>query len=264
MAKYRARICPNCRYFVGFSVLKSPAGDKEAGVISFCLNCSYRLPMHTILNGIRRAASKFRGGRLKLATNFDVDHPTGPAHQSANAFESRNNPKIPPENYSCHLRVVGQQLEKERIDTFNLECTENGYAVRTRTKSLMGAQDRWWRSRNQETSAYPTAPRADSRAEYSVEDLARLEYRSRMNRDPTGGVANGHSLSQLLRTLGALVSQRHERLLAISWADLSIYVVIETAQRKREIEVFRPDNLYDIWVRMYLRRDNRALSDVPQ
>jgi hypothetical protein len=28
--------------------------------------------------------------------------------------------------------------------------------------------------------------------------------------------------------------------------------------------VFRPDNLYDLWVRMYLRRDHRALSDFPR
>jgi hypothetical protein len=30
------------------------------------------------------------------------------------------------------------------------------------------------------------------------------------------------------------------------------------------IDVLRPDNLYDLWVKMFLRRDNRALSDVPR
>jgi hypothetical protein len=91
-----------------------------------------------------------------------------------------------------------------------------------------------------------------------------MDLAARIHREPRSGFANGHSLSQLLRTVGSLAYQRNQRLLAISWRDISICVVIETAQGKREIEVFRPDNLYDIWVRMYLRRENRALSDVPQ
>ena len=65
---------------------------------------------------------------------------------------------------------------------------------------------------------------------------------------------------QLLRTVGAVIGQRRERLLGISWQDFSISVVVETTQGQRQIDVFRPDNVYDLWVRMYLRRDNRALS----
>jgi hypothetical protein len=41
-------------------------------------------------------------------------------------------------------------------------------------------------------------------------------------------------------------------------------MVVETPRGKKEIDVFRPDNLYDLWVKMYLRRDNRALSDTPR
>ena len=73
MGKYRARICPNCRYFVGFSVVKAPAGDKEVDIISFCLNCSYRLPIHTILNGFKRATARLRRNQLSLVSNFAVD-----------------------------------------------------------------------------------------------------------------------------------------------------------------------------------------------
>jgi hypothetical protein len=168
------------------------------------------------------------------------------------------------------LRVIGQQLQQERIANFNLQCGENRYAVWTRADTLTwpnrsfldfggGRLEKWWGNR-----ATTSAPRPHARFEYSVEDLADMECRARIHRDPRGGFANGHSLSQLLRTIGSLAYQRNQRVLAISWRDSSICVVVETAQRKREIEVFRPDNLYDIWVRMYLRRENRALSDVPQ
>jgi hypothetical protein len=275
MAKYRARICPNCRYFVGFSVSKSPASDKEVDVISFCLNCSYRLPIHTVLYGIRRAASNLRRVRLKLAGKVAIASRVDSAGQPSNDGAASNDRIIPPENYSRHLRAIGQQLQQQRIDNFNLQCSENGYAVWTRADTLTwpnrslfnfgsGRLEKWWGIRNHGQNGYPTAaPRAHARFEYSLEDLALMEGRARIHRDPRGGFANGHSLSQLLRTIGSLAYQRNQRLLAISWRDLSICVVVETAQGKREIDVFRPDNLYDIWVRMYLRRENRALSDVP-
>jgi hypothetical protein len=270
MAKYRARICPNCRYFLGFSVSKSPGRDKEVGVISFCLNCSYRLPIHSILYGIRRAASNLRRARLKLASNFAMNRDVNPARESTNEGAASESPIVPPQNCSGHLRVIGQQLQQERIANFNLQCAENRYAVWTRADTLTwpnrsfldfggGRLEKWWGNRTA-----TSVPRPHARFEYSVEDLADMECRARIHRDPRGGFANGHSLSQLLRTIGSLAYQRNQRVLAISWRDSSICVVVETAQRKREIEVFRPDNLYDIWVRMYLRRENRALSDVPQ
>ena len=275
MAKYRARICPSCRFFLGFSVTKMPASDKEVGVISFCLNCSYRLPIHTVLNGFRRARAKFGRNRLKLAKSFSVDRRVESSEDKTSRGPISNNRIIPPESYSRHLRVIGQQLQEEGIDSFNLQCGGDGYAVWTRAnavtwpnRSLFNFSSRlenWWGLRNHGQDGYQThAPRGQARFEYSLDDLARMDLGARIQRESRGGFANGHSLSQLLRTVGSLAYQRNHRLLAISWRDISICVVIETAQGKREIEVFRPDNLYDIWVRMYLRRENRALSDVPQ
>ena len=274
MAKYRARICPSCHFFVGFSVTKTPASDKEAGVISFCLNCSYRLPIHTVMNGLRRATAKFGRNRLKLATSSAVDGQMDSGDKTSRAPTS-NDRTIPPESYSRHLRAIGQQLQQEGIDSFNLGCGGDGYAIWTRTHtvtwpnrspfSFSNRLENWWGIRSHGQDGYQSrAPDGHARFEYSPDDLARMDLAARIHRDPTTGFANGHSLSQLLRTIGSLVYQRNHRLLAISWRDISICAVIETAQGKREIEVFRPDNLYDIWVRMYLRRENRALSDVPQ
>ena len=61
-----------------------------------------------------------------------------------------------------------------------------------------------------------------------------------------------------------MIGQKGERLLGISWQELSVSTVVETTEGRKEIDVFRPDNLYDLWVRMFLRRDNRAFSDVPR
>src|SRR2546430_1874000 len=67
MAKYRARLCPNCNYYVGFSIAKPRFKTTEVFVTSFCLNCSYKLPIESIVHGVRRVASPLRRGTLRLA-----------------------------------------------------------------------------------------------------------------------------------------------------------------------------------------------------
>jgi hypothetical protein len=67
-----------------------------------------------------------------------------------------------------------------------------------------------------------------------------------------------------MRSVGDLIGQKGERLLGISWQELSVSTVVETAEGRKEIDVYRPDNLYDHWVKMFLRRDNRAISDIPR
>ena len=274
MAKYRARSCPHCRYFVAFSVSKPLPNTKEVGVTSFCLNCNYRLPIHTILHGIRRATSHFRRAPLKLANNLQPDRHGGLPGRETNPHDSQSgNRMFSPEDHSGHLRTIGQQLQQQRIDTFNLQCTADGYSIWSHDDNLArpsrsffifggGPLEKWWGVKSRDGYAATTA-RPSRRLDYSLQELVHMESRARFNRGQMSGCADGHSLSQLLRTIGSLVYQRNHRLLGISWRDLSVCIVVETAQGKREIDVFRPDNLYDIWVRMYLRRDNRALSDVP-
>ena len=274
MAKYRARRCPHCSYFVAFSVSKPLAHTKEVGVTSFCLNCSYRLPIHTILHGIRRVTSHFRRAPLKLASNLQPDRHGGPPDHETNPESQSGNRMFSHEDPSGHLRTLGQQLQQLRIDTFNLECTADGYSIWSPDHNLprssrsffifgVGPLEKWWGVKAQARGGYAaTAARTARRLDYSVKELARMESRARVNRGQMSGYVDGHSLSQLLRTIGSLVYQRNHRLLGISWRD-SVCIVVENAQGKREIDVFRADHLYDIWVRMYLRRDNRALSDVP-
>ena len=276
MIKYRARPCPNCNYYLGFSVVKPPLKTTEVAVTSFCLNCSYKLPMHAVVRGIRKATSTLRRGSLRLA-NIGRGARTIEAAQS----QSVNQPApIRPSDYARHLRAIGQDLENLRLTTFNLECAGNSYLVWARhsgtefdgtSLSLLKKTRllKLWKNR--------TPPRSQGREEYfkfstshptkryrySLRELERMEQAAQDRRRENSGIADGHSLSQLLRTVGGLVGQRGERLLGISWQELSVSIVVGSTQGQIEIDVFRPDNLYDLWVRMYLRRDNRVLSDIP-
>jgi hypothetical protein len=275
MGIYRARPCPNCNYYLAFSTARPPFKSKETSITSFCLNCSYKLPISAIIRGTRRPTPPFRRGALRLASVTVAAKPSVPETQGHMEIAEKS---FAPLDYPRHLRVIGQDLENLRLKTFNLECTGDSYLVWSRYGSEPHPLARLSRSRLQKLWRHKLPSRSQGQEErftlpssrqvkryrYSPRDIQRMEEESRARRRPKGSMTDGHSLSQLLRTVGALVGQRRDRLLGISWQDFSVSVVVETAQRTRRIDVFRPDNLYDLWVRMYLRRDHRALSDFPR
>jgi len=235
--------------------------------------------VHAVVQGGRRLTSPFRRRWAQAVkplpaantagTDIPRNHPQGEAGERA----------IRAEDYGRHLRTIGQELQKIHPDTFNLECRETSYLIRLRSerweqehRSLSHQENdwrpKWLPTRNRIAFSERNDERASLSApyvsmEFSRNDLDCLDGIAKNQRLHTSGFTDGHSLSQLLRTLGTLVTQRNHYLLGISWRELSICIVVETVQGKREIEVFRPDNLYDLWVRMYLRRENKHLSDIP-
>jgi hypothetical protein len=278
MAKYRARTCPRCSYYVGFSIVKSLSKSAEACVTSFCLNCSYKLPIHTVLRGIRRATSPVKRRTLRLAKITEDKQATIPLRPDIRQDDAAS---IGPSDYQHHLRAIGQDLERLQLKTFNLECAATSYLIWARPEASefeanpasrlsTNCLQRLWKNkpvpRTQAQREYfflaHSAP--PQRLRYSLHEIDRIEHEGRCRRSAKSGIMDGHSLSQLLRTIGALVAQRGERLLGIAWQELSVSIVVQTAHGRRELDTFRPDNLYDLWVRMYLKRDRRALSDVPQ
>jgi len=277
MGKYSARHCSKCNYYLGFSIARPPFKSREISVTSFCLNCSYKLPISRIIRGIRRTTFPFRRGALRLASIAHIEEATRLATPIQGETAEKSFSQL---DYPRHLRVIGQDLETLQLKTFNLECTGDSYLVWSRSGTAEGESkplsrlgknrlQKLWKDKSQPRSraqeerfTFPSSVQG-KRYRYCLRDIERMEYEGRSRRRKSG-ITDGHSLSQLLRTVGALVGQRHERLLGISWQDLSINIVVETTQGQRKIDVLRPDNLYDLWVRMYLRRDNRALSDFPR
>ena len=278
MSKYRARHCPKCNYFIGFAIAKPRAKSRDNPVTNFCLNCNYTLPVRSIIDGVRRSSPSVRRPGLRLVHNTPRASSLGPEGESRlNDMDT----KISPADYARHLRAIGQDLEFLHFSHFNLEFTGDAYLVWVKSdqdaensKPLLRISknrlQKLWRNRTPPRTlgheeSYPiSSSQTGRRLRYSVQELDRIEREQRARRRRQSGSADGHSLSQLLRTLGDLLGQRSERLLGIAWQELSIGVVLETPQGRKEIEVFRPDNLYDLWVRMYLKRDHRALLDTPR
>jgi hypothetical protein len=275
MSKYRARLCPKCDYFIGFTIARHRVHAIKASVTNFCLNCNYKLPVHSIIRGVKKTSRRPSGrSKLKLVCATPQSVTLGLAS------DLMMDTKINPSDYSRHLRAIGQDLENLHLSAFNLECTGNAYLVWVRSEDQSESNNplfrisrnrlqKLWRNKipprvlgQEEPYKLPSAE-TGKRLRYSVAELDRIEREQRARRRQQSGTADGHSLSQLLRTVGDLAGQKNEKLLGISWQELSVSVVVETPEGRKEIDVFRPDNLYDQWVRMYLRRDNRAFSDTP-
>ena len=275
MLKYRARLCPKCDYYVGFATPAAAATKGQVSVTNFCLNCNYKLPVHSILRGTGKPNRLTRRASLRLV------HRTAQAAEAAEYIQPQTEIRINPADYASHLRAIGQDLENLHLAAFNLECTGTAYLVWVRTDNQSDSSNplfrisrsrlqKLWRNKTQpvvlgqeESYTLPTA-QTGRRLRYSVQELDRIEREQRARRRHQSGMADGHSLPQLMRTVGDMISQRGERMLGISWQELSVSTVVETAEGRKEIDVFRPDNLYDLWVGMFLRRDSRIFSDVPR
>lgn len=232
--------------------------------------------MHAVVQGARRHPPPVRRRWLQVAEPAPANNHAGRCISGDQIRGESGETAIGPEDYGRHLRAIGQQLERLHLATFNLECTGTSYWIRLRVESTdmgnrfplplkNGRLQKWLRIQNQVRTSegeddHSSLGGPSPSIKFPRQDVERLDRIGKNQRLQTSGLTDGHSLSQLLRTLGTLVNQRNHRLLGISWRDLSICIVVETAQGKREIDVFRPDNLYDLWVRMYLKRQNRALS----
>ena len=244
---------------------------------NFCLNCNYKLPVISILRGVRRPPRPAKRGLLKLIFGGDRIEAMTPDTHKPNKSVGNAVGRV---NYAHHLRIIGQDLENLHLDRFNLECTGDAYLVWLRPESAPASQNpllrisrnrlqKIWKNRveprilGHEESYTNAASQPAKRLRYTVQELDRIQRDRSQQRRRRSGNADGHGLSQLLRTIGDLVEQRNERLLGVSWQELSVSMVVENAQGRKGIDVYRPDNLYDLWVRMYLKRNNRAISDTP-
>jgi len=278
IAKYRARVCPKCDYYIGFAIAKPRTRNREASLTNFCLNCNYKLPVRSIVRGVAKPPRGARRAKLRIVRK---PMPSAVVEVVGHSQVKEMDTRISPADYSRHLRAIGQDLENLHLSAFNLECTGSAYLVWVRSDPQAESSNprfrisrsrlqKLWRNKTQpsvlgheESYTLPSA-QTGRRLRYSVPDLDRIEREQRGRRRRQNGSADGHSLPQLLRTVGDMIGQKGERLLGISWQELSVSTVVETPEGRKVIDVLRPDNLYDLWVKMFLRRDNRALSDVPR
>lgn len=179
-------------------------------------------------------------------------------------------------DYAQPLRAIGQALEILHVQSFEMEPVADGFFVRGTVpmSDLESLNDSFtpdklreiWGSLPGERAPEPEIGNAgESGVSSSVEllytekDVERLEEEGRGRRVDARRTANPSTLSQMLRCLGGYLSQKRARLLKITRQTDLVSVEYETSMGTNMKETLKVADIYDIWVRMYLQRAQRAV-----
>ena len=164
-------------------------------------------------------------------------------------------------SYSQQLRPLGQQLEALGIDSFTLRLEGDTYVVNGQKRSRpqqKSERSLWQRLRSASNPSSAPPPSAAQELRFSLAELTRLDDEGLEQRSTGGGSADAHSLSQILRAVGAFVEQKQGRLIGVTKDGQDIAIEYESAPQRHIIDKFTVFSLYDFWVKMYLRRSERT------
>jgi len=175
--------------------------------------------------------------------------------------------------YAQALRAIGQALETLRVQKFEMQPIGEDFLVRgdisTSGSLELDHPDASGRLRR---TIWGDAPREYTQGVereaaavvsavellYGSADVERLETAGRSRRTDSHGTPEPSSLSQTLRCIGGYLGQKRAHLRKLSREGDAISVEYDTSLGTSVKEVFEPDNLYNLWVRMYLQRAERA------
>lgn len=171
---------------------------------------------------------------------------------------------MPALNFSQMLRPVGQMLEPLQVESLSLRMEEGGVSVRAhqRPQPVQPSSDvslrvSWQIFRRKKNEPEPQPSSGVLELHYTSEDINRMDTEAQARRKGTGGSPEAHTLSQILRAVGAFVDQKQGRLLGVTIEGHDIAIEYESALKKSSVEKFTVASLYDYWVKMYLRRRTR-------
>jgi len=176
------------------------------------------------------------------------------------------------QGYEQLLRAVGQALEKDNLQNFELTPVGNGFRVSgtvapfvepslaertaSRVRSLLSKSIN--HSNGDENISLATeATKSPVAIQFTIQDIQQLEIDGRGRRVDGHSMANAASLSQVLRCLGAYLNQKRARLLRLTRDGETVSLEYETSLGSQIKEGFSATGLYDIWVRMYVQRAGR-------
>ncbi len=170
-------------------------------------------------------------------------------------------------SFSQLLRPVGQMLEPLQIESFSLRVDDSGVSVHAQkphespaAAPKVSLRVSWQIFRHKKVDPTPEPQPISGTLElhYTVEEIERMDIEAQSRRQGgTDGSPEAHTLSQILRAVGAFVDHKQGRLLGVTKETLDITIDYESALKRSMTEKFTVASLYDFWVKMYLRRRER-------
>jgi hypothetical protein len=173
--------------------------------------------------------------------------------------------------YAHELRVVGQALESRHVYSLDLELEGGLYVVRGRVKASSYAESSLSAFIQDLISGVGSAMTGSPRRSmyeidlsYNPKDIKDLDSKGRALRRSANQNPDPYSLAQKLRGIGSFLDYQPETTLAgVSVEDRWVTVRYLTADGRMEEAKQDVAYFYEYWVKMYLRRSQRASGDFP-
>ena len=169
--------------------------------------------------------------------------------------------------YKNILRAIGQNLESLEVESFELDASDDRYIVSGEsqvtkappTPEPLGAKSFLGFIRNigKKKPAYTTGPQTSrfSGLSFSELDIELSDQKSKLLREKCDDCTlNPHSISQVLRMVGADLDHRRDRLIKLSWYHQTLTLWHVNGLGFEAKEVFLPADLYNLWVHQFKQR----------
>ena len=156
-------------------------------------------------------------------------------------------------SYDRQLRSIGQSLEAQRIQVFELSRQGENYLVRgepEKETSLMATLRSWQKRLRHEglTTALT----------YTVQDIDELDLQGSANRTKSNRLPDFHSLPNTLRTVGAYLDRKNAELLELHKKQLSYTILSRNQAGYPELEERSLGSLYELFVTLHGKRSTSA------
>jgi hypothetical protein len=154
--------------------------------------------------------------------------------------------------YDHHLRVIGQSLETQAINVFELKTQTGRYVVTgtpEKPASFMATLKRW------QISGWRRGPRTLT---YGVQDLDQLERIGRARRERSDRLPDFYNVSNMLRTVGAYLEAKNARLLEIQKRPMTVTLLYQNESGHPDVEDRTIASFYNFFVEQYGKRSRQG------
>jgi hypothetical protein len=156
-------------------------------------------------------------------------------------------------NYHQQLRSVGQSLEAQRINVFELTCRGDRILVKgqpEKESSLLAALRNWQKQRRSDG--------LQSSLTFTAQDIDQIDRQGRANRSKLNRLPDFYSLANTLRTVGEYLDLKGAHLLEIHKRQLSLTILLRNEAGHPEYEERTIASFYDLFLRLHGKRGKQS------
>ena len=154
--------------------------------------------------------------------------------------------------YDRQLRSIGQSLEAQRINVFELSTQGDGYVIKgepDKETSLL-AMLRTWQRRLRSDGV-------NGSLTFTSYDIDELDRQGRARRSRTNRLPDFHSLPNTLRMVGSYLEAKEAELIELRKHELSFSILSRSKFGHPEFEEKSLGSFYDLFVKLHSQRSRQ-------